>query len=282
MASGLLITDYLSYGSGAPAGAPSLASGSQYALYQDTATGKLYAWDLFTSAWVQVILAPAVTSITGTAHEIIASASTGAITLSTPQGIDTSSTPTFAGLSIGGQTGALVTTGYKGGVSGAHPTSGTFVTGDYVVDTTGAIWVCTSGGTPGTWVAIAGGFVPSTASAQLASPVTMTSANTFYNGPSVSLAAGTWLIIASVQVDLPGAANVTVKLWNGTTVYASGEMQVGGGYNQQIAIGYIVTLGTTTTVKISVASNGTGCSILAAAPDNGAGNNASSIFAVTV
>lgn len=39
-----------------------------------------------------------VTSITGTANQIIASASTGAITLSTPQDIATSSTPTFAGL----------------------------------------------------------------------------------------------------------------------------------------------------------------------------------------
>lgn len=47
-----------------------------------------------------------VTSITGTAHEIIASASTGAVTLSTPQGIDTSSTPSFAGMTM---TGDLVT-----------------------------------------------------------------------------------------------------------------------------------------------------------------------------
>ncbi len=42
-----------------------------------------------------------VTSITGTAHEIIASAATGAVTLSTPQGIDTISTPQFAQLAIG-------------------------------------------------------------------------------------------------------------------------------------------------------------------------------------
>lgn len=54
MASGLLITDYISYGSGAPSGAPSLASGSQYALYQDTSTGDIWVWDLHTSAWVQL------------------------------------------------------------------------------------------------------------------------------------------------------------------------------------------------------------------------------------
>lgn len=43
----------------------------------------------------------AVTSITGTANQIIASASTGAVTLSTPQDIATSSTPQFARLGLG-------------------------------------------------------------------------------------------------------------------------------------------------------------------------------------
>lgn len=41
-----------------------------------------------------------VTSITGTANEIIASSSTGAITLSTPQAIGTGSSPTFAGVTL--------------------------------------------------------------------------------------------------------------------------------------------------------------------------------------
>jgi hypothetical protein len=54
MASGQIITDYLSYGSGAPSGAPSLGAAGQYAVYEDTATGDLYAWDLFTTAWVRI------------------------------------------------------------------------------------------------------------------------------------------------------------------------------------------------------------------------------------
>ena len=41
-----------------------------------------------------------VTSITGTVHQIIASSSTGAVTLSLPQSIDTTSAPTFAGLTL--------------------------------------------------------------------------------------------------------------------------------------------------------------------------------------
>jgi hypothetical protein len=39
-----------------------------------------------------------VDSITGTANEVIASAAHGAVTLSTPQAIATTSTPTFAGM----------------------------------------------------------------------------------------------------------------------------------------------------------------------------------------
>jgi len=48
-----------------------------------------------------VAIAPGtVTSITGTAHQIIASASIGAVTLSAPQNIDTTSSPTFASLTL--------------------------------------------------------------------------------------------------------------------------------------------------------------------------------------
>lgn len=45
-----------------------------------------------------------VLSITGTANEIIASASTGAVTLSTPQPIAAASSPTFVGLTLSGLT----------------------------------------------------------------------------------------------------------------------------------------------------------------------------------
>jgi hypothetical protein len=53
-----------------------------------------------------------VTSITGTANQIIASSSTGAITLSTPQDIATTSSPTFAGQTL---TGSLTMNGSSSG-----------------------------------------------------------------------------------------------------------------------------------------------------------------------
>jgi hypothetical protein len=81
-----------------------------------------------------------VASLTGTANRITVSASTGAITLSTPQDIGTSSSPTFArllnssigstNLLLGTNTGTNLTTGggntFIGQGSGSCVTSGTF------------------------------------------------------------------------------------------------------------------------------------------------------------
>ena len=58
--------------------------------------------------------------------------------------------------SVTGFTGATTPTRYVGGVSGAAPTTGVFQTGDYVIDATGSMWICTAGGTPGTWVQSSG------------------------------------------------------------------------------------------------------------------------------
>ena len=48
-----------------------------------------------------------VTSITGTSNQVTASASTGGVTLSLPQSIATSSSPTFAGMTLSGLTGYM-------------------------------------------------------------------------------------------------------------------------------------------------------------------------------
>lgn len=73
----------------------------------------------------------AVTSITGTANQIIASSATGAVTLSTPQSIAPASSPTFAGLTLSapltvpnGGTGVSSLTAYAvltGGTTSTSP-----------------------------------------------------------------------------------------------------------------------------------------------------------------
>ena len=59
------------------------------------------------------------------------------------------------GLPIG-LTGATSATRFVGGTTSGAPTSGTFAVGDFVIDRTAAIWICTVAGTPGTWSAIGG------------------------------------------------------------------------------------------------------------------------------
>lgn len=61
-----------------------------------------------------------------------------------------------AGLPLG-LTGATAATRYVGATASGAPASGTFEVGDFCIDQSGAIYVCTAAGTPGTWAAVAGG-----------------------------------------------------------------------------------------------------------------------------
>lgn len=51
-----------------------------------------------------------------------------------------------------GLTGAITLTRYVGGTAGGAPVTGPFLSGDWIVDNSGAIYICTVAGTPGTWV----------------------------------------------------------------------------------------------------------------------------------
>jgi hypothetical protein len=51
-----------------------------------------------------------------------------------------------------GLTGATAASRYVGATTSGSPASGTFATGDLSVDQSGNVWVCTAGGSPGTWV----------------------------------------------------------------------------------------------------------------------------------
>lgn len=50
-----------------------------------------------------------------------------------------------------GLPGATASARFVGGTASGAPTTGTFQTGDYVIDRTGVLWICTTAGSPGTW-----------------------------------------------------------------------------------------------------------------------------------
>lgn len=57
-------------------------------------------------------------------------------------------------LSVSGLTGATAASRYVGATTSGAPATGTFAVGDYSIDQSGAIWICTTAGSPGTWALI--------------------------------------------------------------------------------------------------------------------------------
>lgn len=89
-----------------------------------------------TTTWTDAstVIGGYVSSITGTANQVIASASTGAVTLSLPQSIATSSTPQFSALGLGGAAGSASTLKITGTASGSVAVAvAATVGGDYTI-----------------------------------------------------------------------------------------------------------------------------------------------------
>lgn len=142
-------------------------------------------------------------------------------------------------------------------------------------------------GATGTFLTVAGG-VPSWATggavslstvvASLSTNVAMSTSASFFDGPSISLTAGTWDIQGVVNVyDSTVATNIVGKLWDGTTVEASCTLTTSGAnVSGPIPLEGIVALATSATWKISCRDlNGTNGVISATSPAASQGNNAS-------
>ena len=100
-----------------------------------------------------------------------------------------------------GLPGATAASRYAGATASGAPTTGTFAVGDYVVDQTGKIYVCTVAGTPGTWVQVGA----TTTSVTMGGDVTGNSATS-----TVAKINGTAL------ATLSGATSGQVLAWNGS------------------------------------------------------------------
>lgn len=124
-----------------------------------------------------------------------------------------------------------------------------------------------------------------TASAYLASDLTMTTAATNYDVVSLSLAAGTWLLLAN----LIGKANAAstyfaATLWDGTThVSDTWQDMTTTAHGYSAALSAIVTPGSTTTYKLTAQGGDNGNKILANPPAlYTSGNHGSYMLALKV
>lgn len=137
-------------------------------------------------------------------------------------------------------------------------------------------------------------FVPQSAAVQLSADVAMTTANTVYAGPSLTLTAGTWLLIGCAVV-VPGAATdkITVFLQLTPAVHDyPGSAEMGGAsavFTKTIPVFGIATVSQgTLTAGLYAVSTGASATMKAAVPDNPplingvAAKNATSLQAVLV
>lgn len=124
---------------------------------------------------------------------------------------------------------------------------------------------------------------PTGTSTALANPVAMTNANTEYDGPSLDLATGTWLLMGRINIQTPGGSSswINARLNVGGTTFdeASGFMATPGGALPLAVFGWAV-LGSTTTVKIVGIASAAGCTILDTNPSNGLTDEAATLVAV--
>jgi pectate lyase-like protein len=82
---------------------------------------------------------------TGTSGQVLTSAGAGAL----PAWV------TAASYAPAGLPGATASSAYAGATTGGAPATGTWAVGQWVIDQTGSVWICTAAGTPGTWVQVA-------------------------------------------------------------------------------------------------------------------------------
>jgi hypothetical protein len=121
----------------------------------------------------------------------------------------------------------------------------------------------------------------------LTSPVTIASANTFYDGPSLSLVAGTYVLMGVlVFTTSAGGAWFTAKLWDGASdVLNVTENRTSDATGVEVlpVMGYVV-VGSTTTYKISGAANvgSSQSSILDTGNHNGTTDKASKLVALRI
>ena len=104
---------------------------------------------------------------------------------------------------------------YLGQTSGGPPAYGTFVTGNWSEDVTGGFWICTTGGSPGTWAHVSslGAANTWTGAQTFSGAATFTGASTFSTGPvlnscALTIPEGTNAYMGTVAVN--GTSAVTV------------------------------------------------------------------------
>lgn len=123
-----------------------------------------------------------------------------------------------------GLTGATAATRYVGGTASGAPVAGTFAVGDFIIDRTGKVYVCTVAGTPGTWTQV-GGSSPTTAFiyAPTGSGLTLSATDqkiTWDSGSIVTVGAPGWTLNGDNQTWNCGTTGIYSVVWEISVISA--------------------------------------------------------------
>ena len=121
---------------------------------------------------------------------------------------------------------------------------------------------------------------------QLTGDVAMNAANTFFNGPSLALTEGTWLLVGSIMLSPASTDICVIKLWDGTTVAASTQLTFTVGKYFTATLSGVAVVGPGgATWRIAAAPQSTTTGAIIATPtvnNTGLTNKASTLVAVQI
>jgi hypothetical protein len=114
-----------------------------------------------------------------------------------------------------GFSGSTLSSRFVGSTTSGAPTSTSvfFAKGDFIVDQTGGMWVCTATGAPGTWSSVGNGSVGTTGSVTAAGTTQGTAATLAYNYNIVSGATASANAGAGAGVILPATSITGQAIW---------------------------------------------------------------------